>query len=75
MMMFFGVLGEFFVVGLDRKPCLTDEAQMDGIKPLGEFLSSDCGIVKLEIVIVLVCVIEVIGCVLESNDEVERVDQ
>ncbi len=57
MMTFFGMLGEFFVVGLDRKPCLTDEAQMDGIKSLGEFLGSNCGIVKLEIVIVLVGVI------------------
>jgi hypothetical protein len=74
MVRFFGVLGEFFIVGLDRKPCLTDEAQMDGIKPLGKSLSSDCGIVELEIIIIPVGVIEVIGCVLDSNDEVERVN-
>ncbi len=39
MMTFFGMLGEFFIVGINRKPCLTDEAQMDGIKPLGSFLA------------------------------------
>jgi hypothetical protein len=48
---------------------------MDGIKPIGKFLSPNCGIVKLEIVIVLVGIIEVIGCILDSNDEVKRVDQ
>jgi hypothetical protein len=74
MMTFFGMLGEFFVVRLDRKPFFTDEAQMDNIKSVGKFLSSNCGIVKLEIVIVLVGVIEVIGYILDSNDEVERVD-
>ena len=47
---------------------------MDGIKPLGKLLGSDCGIVELEDIIVFVCIIEIAGCVLDSNDEVERVD-
>ena len=47
---------------------------MDGIKPLGELLGSNCGIVKLEDIIVFVGVIEIVGCVLDSDDKVEWIN-
>ena len=66
---------EFNVVGLDRESSFRNKVHMDCIEPICKVLSARLHVFVLKVRCILVGVIEVIGCRLDCNDDVEWIGQ
>ena len=72
---FLRVPREFDVVGLDRESSFRNKVHMDCIEPICKVLSARLHVFVLKVRCILVGVIEVIGCRLDCNDDVEWIGQ
>ncbi len=68
---FLGMPREFGVVGLDHESSFRDEIHVDCIEPICKVLSARLHVFVVKIHCILVGVIEVIGCHLDCDDDVE----